>query len=350
MHNRKDDHVELAKKMFQDDKPSDFDQIRFVYNSLSEISLDEIDLSSKINGLTLDFPFFINAMTGGSSNTKLINEKLARVAKGANIAIASGSLSAAIKDETLIESFSIIREVNNDGLVFANIGAEKSLNDAKLAIQILSADILQIHLNVIQELAMPEGDRNFKGWSDNIKHIVENVDVPVIVKEVGFGMSKKTIKSLYDLGVKNVDVSGFGGTNFASIENFRRRNSEFKSLETFGQSTVISLLEAQDYIEKIDIIASGGVRNPLDIIKALALGAKAVGLSGVILNMVETEGVEKTITTLNHWKKEMAVIMTVLGKKSIKELSHTDIIITRDVKDWCLARNIDYQFYANRDL
>ncbi len=343
MHNRKDDHVELAKKMFQDDKPSDFDQIRFVYNSLSEISLDEIDLSSKINGLTLDFPFFINAMTGGSSNTKLINEKLARVAKGANIAIASGSLSAAIKDESLIESFSIIREVNNDGLVFANIGAEKSLNDAKLAIQILSADVLQIHLNVIQELAMPEGDRNFKGWSDNIKYIVENIDVPVIIKEVGFGMSRETIHQLKQLGVKIIDVSGKGGTNFIRIENRRRQESNMDYLNEWGQSTVESLLEAYEYKDSLDLVASGGLRHPLDFLKAFVLGAKAVGVSGLVLGSVVNDGVDETIELLERWKAELKLLMALVGAKSIAELRQVDFVLSTRLNNYCAGRKINIQ-------
>ena len=222
MNNRKDEHVELAKKMYEDNSKSDFDNLKFVYNSLSQISLADVDLKTMVANLEMDYPFFINAMTGGSEKTKLINEQLAYIAKETNIAMASGSLSAALKDEGGKDSFKVIRDINKEGLIFANIGAEYSKAKANKTIDILDADALQIHLNVIQELIMPEGDRDFSNWLNNIEEIIKEVSIPVIVKEVGFGMSRETIKQLVDVGVKSVDISGFGGTNFASIENSRR--------------------------------------------------------------------------------------------------------------------------------
>lgn len=350
MKNRKDEHLDLAHKFYKESKVSDFDNIRFVYNSLAEMSISEVNISTNVAGLHMESPFFINAMTGGSKNTKVVNEKLAKVAKETGIAMASGSLSAALKDETVKDSFTIIREINDKGLIFANIGAEYSVDKAKKAISILNADALQIHLNVIQEMIMPEGDRDFSNWLKNIEAIVKAVDVPVIVKEVGFGMSRETIQQLVDIGVESIDVSGLGGTNFASIENYRREKAEYTYLEGFGQSTVVSLLEAQSYMNKTNIIASGGVKNPLDIIKALALGAKAVGLSATILTMVLDEGVDETIEILNSWKHELKVIMTILGKKTIDQLQDTDVIITNDVKEWCIAREINYKQFSKRSI
>lgn len=348
MENRKDQHVELAHKFYQDKTISDFDSVKFVYNSLPQINLEDVDLSTEVGGIKMDYPFFINAMTGGSENTKIINEKLAYVAKKTGIAMASGSLSAAIKDSSVSDSFKIIREVNADGIIFANIGAEYSFQEANKAISILKADALQIHLNLIQELIMPEGDRDFTNWLKNIESIIKNVNVPVIIKEVGFGMSRETINKLYAAGARNIDISGAGGTNFASIENFRREASEFTYLKNFGNSTIVSLFEAQNFIDNVDIISSGGVKSPLDIVKSLALGAKAVGLSAFILNSVLEDGVDKTIAMLNSWKDEIKVIMTILGSKNITELKETDLIVTEKVKEWCEIRKIDYKSFANR--
>ncbi len=341
MTNRKDDHVKLAEMFFEEPRPSDFDNIRFVHHSFPEMAVDEVDISTSFAGFTLGQPFFINAMTGGSEKTKAINEKLAIVARETKLPIASGSLSAAIKDPSLIDTFKIIRKVNPYGLVFANLGAGHDVENAKKAIDILEADALQIHCNVVQEIIMPEGDRDFSNWLSNIEKIVKVVEVPVIVKEVGFGMSKKTIKELKDIGVKTIDISGSGGTNFAKIENYRRSRYKYDYLENFGQSTVISLLEAQDFIKDTDIIASGGIRNPLDIVKALALGAKAAGLAGAFLNMLLNDGVEKTIENINHWKEEIASIMTILGKRKVSELINADIVVFNEVREWCLARGID---------
>ena len=348
MKNRKDEHVELALKFYNKKNKSDFDNIKFVYNSLPEMSLDDVDISTTVSKIKMEYPFFINAMTGGSENTKSINEKLATLAKRTGIAMASGSLSAALKDDSVRDSFEIIRTINDDGIIFANIGAEYNVEKANRAVEILDADALQIHLNVIQELVMPEGDRDFSNWLINIERIIKGIDVPVIIKEVGFGMSRETIKKLYDIGATTIDISGTGGTNFAAIENYRRKKEEYKYLEEMGQSTVVSLLESQEFINDVDIISSGGVRNPLDIVKSLALGAKAVGLSSFFLNEVLNNGVDATVDLINRWKDEIKVIMTLLGCSNIKNLLNTDILVMDDVKDWCQVRDISYKRFANR--
>lgn len=344
LENRKDDHVKLAEKFHNSHKISDFDNIRFVHHAFPEIGLGDVDISTKFASFKLSQPFFINAMTGGSEKTRLINEKLSIVARETELPIASGSLSAAIKDPTVRDSFDIIRKTNPKGLVFANLGAEHSVENVKRAIDILKADAVQIHCNVVQEIIMPEGDKDFSNWLTNIEKIVKEIDIPVIVKEVGFGMSKESIKQLVDIGVKTIDVGGKGGTNFAKIENYRRENKSYYYLEDFGQSTAISLLEAESYIEQVDIIATGGIRNPLDISKSLALGAKAVGIAGTFLNMVLNQGVDKTIENINHWKIELASIMTLLGKRNVEELIDADLLIFNELKEWCQSRSLGKKY------
>lgn len=341
MANRKDEHVKLAEMFFEENRASDFDNVRFIHHSFPEMAIDEADISTSFATFNVKQPFFINAMTGGSDRTKSVNEKLAKVARETDLPMASGSLSAAIKDPSLIDSFKIIRKVNPNGLVFANLGPGHTVDNAKKAIDILEADALQIHLNAVQEIVMPEGDRDFSDWLRNIEKIVKSIHVPVIVKEVGFGMSSKTIKHLKDIGVKTIDISGSGGTNFAKIENYRRGSNRFHYLEDYGQSTVISLLEAQEFMKNTEIIASGGIRNPMDIVKSLALGAKAVGIAGLFLNMVLNDGVEKTIETINSWKLEIASIMTLLGKRKVSELVTADFVILGEVREWCIVRGID---------
>lgn len=347
--NKKDDHVYLAEKFHLQRGTSDFDCIRFVYNSFPEMGINEANIKTCFAGLNMENPFFINAMTGGSEKTKEVNKKLALVARETNLAMASGSLSVAIKDPTVLDSFQIIRETNPNGLIFANLGAEHSVEGAKRAIDILEAQALQIHVNVLQELIMPEGDRDFSNWLKSIEKIVKAISIPVIVKEVGFGMSKKTISQLKHIGVGTIDISGAGGTNFAKIENYRREKNKYDYLEDFGQSTVVSLLEAETFIDNTNIIASGGIRNPLDIVKSLSLGAKAVGVSGTILKMVLDLGVENTILELNNWKEDIRLIMTLLGKKKIEDLVHTDLVLVHDVREWCMSRGIEYEKFANRD-
>lgn len=279
---RKDEHVKYAK--LNKVGENDFDLINLEHNSLPNISMDQVNLKTNFLGFEIDYPFYINAMTGGSRKTKKINEKLALYAKEFNIPLILGSSSAFLKDETLLDTYLVARQINKDGIIVANVSANATLDDAKLAVKMINADALSIHINVIQELVMKEGDRDFTKWTSNIKDIVNNIKVPVIVKEVGFGMSKKTITTLENLGVKYIDVSGKGGTNFAFIERVRSK-SQNMIFENVGISTVKSLENAKD--SKSTIFASGGIRNALDIYKALMLGASAVGLSKYFLNLTK---------------------------------------------------------------
>lgn len=320
MENRKDQHVAFALQQQAFQKPSAFDDVILEHVSLPHLNVNDVDISTSFAGLKLSSPLYINAMTGGSEKTKAINEKLAEVAKRCHIPIASGSLSSALKDPSLSESFTVLRDKNPNGLIFANIGAEYDVEAAKRAVSLLQADALQIHLNVIQEIIMHEGDRDFSMWKKNIEDIVKTLDVPVIVKEVGFGMSAQTFEALKQLGVKTIDVSGKGGTNFAQIENDRYKDEHMSYMNDMGITTVQSLKYSKDYQDEIEILASGGIRNPLDVVKALAMGAKAVGISGLILKTVEQEGVDKTVALIKKWEAEIKLIMVALDVQNINDL------------------------------
>jgi isopentenyl-diphosphate delta-isomerase len=180
-------------------------------------------------------------------------------------------------------------------------------------------------VNAVQEVVMPEGDRDFSGWLSSIQKIKEHISVPLIVKEVGFGMSKKTIGQLLKIGVELIDVAGQGGTNFAVIEN-QRRTKAFSSFDDWGISTVQSLINAKNY-PQAQIVASGGIRTPLDVVKSLALGAKIVGLSGYFLHLVKDHTHEEAVEKLNQFIEEMKMIMLVLGKKNILALKEAELMI-----------------------
>lgn len=296
---RKNEHVEIA--MAQSDAPqSDFDRVRFVHHSIPNINVDEVDLTSRTTDFDMTYPIYINAMTGGSEWTKQINAKLAVVARETGLAMAVGSTHAALRNPKMAESFSIARQTNPEGIIFSNVGADVPVDKAVEAVSLLDAQALQIHVNAPQELVMPEGNREFSTWLDNVAAIVQRVDVPVIIKEVGFGMSKELYKDLIDVGVTYVDVSGKGGTNFVTIENERRSNKDMDYLANWGQSTVESLLESSAYQDSLNVFASGGVRTPLDVVKSLALGAKAVGMSRPFLNQVENGALRQRLSMLSH--------------------------------------------------
>ncbi|MFR3683487.1 MAG: type 2 isopentenyl-diphosphate Delta-isomerase [Enterococcus sp.] len=345
--NRKDEHVSLARAFHQKPKENDFDAVRMVHSSLVTTRPEEIDLSTEILGLQLSAPFYINAMTGGSEKTKKINHDLALIARETNLMMATGSVSAALKDPNVADSYSVVREVNPDGLILGNMGAGRTSEDAKKIVDLLQADGMQIHVNVPQELVMPEGDRDFHEWPQNIQQTIQQLDVPVIVKEVGFGMNRETIQQLQTLGVKAVDVSGRGGTSFSQIENARRKKRELSYLDDWGQSTVISLLEAQEF-DPLTILASGGIRDAYDIFKALCLGAKAVGISATILDHLISKGIDATIEMIEDWKAQLQRLYLMTNKKKTVDLIHNPVIIGGAPKEWCQARGIDYKKLAVR--
>ena len=348
---RKDDHVNHALDQFagrrkpaegQKGQPgrTDFDDVSFVHHSLRSIDVSSVDLSTRIGRLELHTPFFINAMTGGTEWTRSINEKLAEVARRTGLAMAVGSMSAAMKDESLLDTFTVVREINPDGIVFANLNPNYSSRDALYAIEKMKADAIQIHVNAPQEIVMGEGDRSFSHWSENIRSIAESSPVDVIVKEVGFGMSRETIAELISLGSGIIDVSGKGGTNFAKIESDRHEDRKMAYLNDWGLSTVQSLLEAHEYRDTADLIASGGIRHPLDFAKAYALGARAVGMSGPFLSAVMNEGVEATIQMVEEWKQELRLIMALAGSSTVLGLRNSDLVLSAELLHYCVQRDI----------
>ena len=345
--NRKDEHIKYAREQF-DPEVNSFTDLKIVHHSIGRVNFDDISTEVNILGHTFSQPFYINAMTGGSAGSLDINRKLAIVARETGIAMATGSASAALRDPDLADSFTVVRDENPNGFVLANLGAERSLDDAKRVIGLLEADALQIHLNVPEELIMPEGDREFKNYKDSLAALIQGVEIPVLIKEVGFGMSRETIGELVELGATHIDVSGTGGTNFINVENARRDKQEFDYLNDFGQTTLISLLEAQDYIDRTNIIASGGVKNPFDVIKAISLGAKAVGASAYFLDLVMSNEVDEAIAKIHAFKYELQTIMCFLNAETVADLRKLDIVITGATKEWADARGIDLKNLASR--
>lgn len=349
--NRKDQHVLLAQQQFQQESARDFEESRFVHQSLPQLKVEDVDTSTSIAGIETKMPFFINAMTGGTEKTGEINRNLGILGYLAKVPVASGSVSVAIKDPEVAKTFSVLRRENPKGIVLANLGAHHDVENAKRAVDLLEANALQIHVNAPQEIIMPEGDRDFSMWLSNIEKIVREVEVPVIVKEVGFGMSRETVRQLSSVGVQTVDVSGAGGTDFAKIEDARRSLDHYNYLHGWGQSTVISLVEAMSVAEneRPEILASGGIKNPLDIVKSLALGANAVGMSNRILQMVQHDAnLENALFAIRTLEEQTKMVMALLGARSVVDLRQKDIVLSPTVQNWCQARGIDWQQYANR--
>lgn len=327
MTNRKNDHIKYALK-YQSSYNS-FDDMELIHASLPKYDLAEIDLSTHFAGQDFAFPFYINAMTGGSEKGKAVNEKLARVAAATGIPMVTGSYSAALKDPN-DQSYQL-RQVAPDLLLATNIGLDKEISLGMRTVEEMQPIFLQVHVNVMQELLMPEGERAFRSWRQNLKDYVDQIPVPIILKEVGFGMDRKSIAFASDLGVKTFDISGRGGTSFAYIENQRGGNRSY--LDNWGQSTCQCLLNCQSIIEDVEILASGGLRHPLDMIKCLVLGARAVGLSRTVLELVESYHEDQVIDIINGWKEDLRLIMCALNCKTIDELKSVDYLLYGRLKE-----------------
>ena len=318
--NRKEEHLDLAKKFYQNEKPNSFDQMHLVRPALPETKVDLRTIQTTMFGKKIAAPFFINAMTGGSRRSYLINKELGRIAKKTNIALALGSASILTKEPDLLDSFLIARQQDPDGALIANVNAKTSAEQVEKIVMELCADALQIHLNVVQEIAMPEGDRDFY-WLDNLKELRQKVTVPIIIKEVGFGLDRDTIRSLKKEGFRFYDVAGSGGTNFAQIENARNTNN-VSYLNNIGLPTVVSSLMAAK--EQVEFTVSGGVRSPLDVFKGLCLGGKFVGISNVFLQALIKHDADYLQNLIEEWQYELACLLAIYGQNDLSGLTKID--------------------------
>jgi isopentenyl-diphosphate delta-isomerase len=344
---RKDDHVRLAaEQQHRHQGHNQFDDLSFVHHALAGIDRSDVSLATRFAGIQWRVPLYINAMTGGSPKTGAINRDLAVAARETGVPIATGSMSACFADESAADTFSVMRRENPDGFIMANINATFSVDKARRAIDLLQADALQIHLNAVQETVMPEGDRSFASWGPQIEKIAAGVDVPVIVKEVGFGLSRETVLALREMGVRAADVGGRGGTNFARVENDRRDLADYSFLDDWGQSTPACLLDAQG--AGIPVLASGGVRHPLDVARGLALGAVAAGASGRFLGILLDHGVAGLISHISAWLDQVEALMTALGARTPADLTRCDVLIHGGLRSFCADRGIDTRRLATR--
>jgi isopentenyl-diphosphate delta-isomerase len=346
---RKDDHVRLAMEQNRAHSGhNQFDEVSFVHHALAGIDRPDVSLATSFGGIQWQAPLYINAMTGGSTKTGVINRDLATAARESGVAIASGSMNAYFKDPSCAETFRVLRTHNPDGFVMANINATTSVDNARRAVDLLRADALQIHINTAQETPMPEGDRSFSSWVGQIGKITAGVDVPVIVKEVGNGLSRQTLPVLQNLGVRVADLAGRGGTDFARIENGRRDVADYAFLHGWGQSTAACLLDTQD--AGLPVLASGGVRHPLDVARSLALGARAVGVSGGFLRTLMDDGVPALVAQITTWLDQLAALQTMVGARTPADLTRCDVLIHGSLRDFCADRGIDTGRLAQRSV
>ncbi|MGM0897445.1 MAG: type 2 isopentenyl-diphosphate Delta-isomerase [Bacillota bacterium] len=338
------DHINYALSTGQG-RATWLDCVRFVHQALPGIGVADVSLEPKTGDLKLKSPVFINAMTGGGgSETLKLNALLARAAKETGIAMAVGSQMAALKDKNERESYKIVRKENPEGIIFGNLGSEATVGQAIEAVEMLEADALQIHLNVVQELTMPEGDREFHGALERIAHIAESLEVPVIVKETGFGISGETATALGDTRVAAIDASGFGGTNFATIENERRKR-KLAYFEDWGIPTAAAIVECRKGFSGT-VLASGGLQDAGDLIRAFRLGADAAGIAGSFLQRAVSQGEAGLIEEITGLHEDLRMLMTALGARTIEDIRSTPAVISGELLSHLHQRGYDTEQFA----
>ncbi|MDJ0731250.1 MAG: type 2 isopentenyl-diphosphate Delta-isomerase [Crocosphaera sp.] len=292
--NRKADHINivLEKDVASKGITTGFEHFLLEHDALPDVDLDEVDLSLQLWGKTLQAPLLISSMTGGTDSAHTINLNLAEAAQALGIAMGVGSQRAAIEQPNLGKTYQI-RQVAPDILLFANLGVVQlnygyGIDEAKKAVDMIEADALILHLNPLQEAVQAEGDRNWKGLYDKIATVATQLEVPIIAKEVGNGISGKVARRLADCGVSAIDIAGAGGTSWSEVEAYRqhdpRRRQIAHCFAAWGIPTAMCLMQVRKAVPELPVFASGGIRSGIDAAKAIALGATLVGSAAPLLD------------------------------------------------------------------
>lgn len=345
---RKTDHLNHALETVPGPLSAGWEDIIPIHQALTKYNLDQIDTSVDLFGKRMALPLIINAITGGADGLDKINQSLAVAARELNIGMAVGSQTAAVHKKELRYTYSVVRKTNPQGLIMANVSGLAGVDAALEAVEMIEADALQLHLNSVQELIMAEGDRDFRKMEENIARIASVSPVPVLVKEVGFGISRETALRLYNLGVKGIDTGGAGGTNFASIELARNPGSGLDYLRYWGIPAAISLLEVLNLKIPFNLVASGGITNTWEMFKALILGADAAGMAGSLLFTLVQEGEKAIIDRITRMQVELKNLMLLTGESGTRGLKRIPLTITGFTREWCEQRGIDTKRYSSR--
>ncbi len=326
---RKREHLEISLSPRAQTGRTGFDDYRFIHNALPEIDFDEIDTSVEFLGKRLAFPFFISSMTGGMTEGERLNRNLIGAAEKYGIAMGVGSQRGAVEKPERSHLFAQKSE-NSRAVLMANVGAVQlnygfTVEKYQRAVDMIQADALILHLNPIQEAVQAEGDHNFKNILAQIAELVHKITVPVIVKEVGFGISEEVCQRLVDAGVRYIDIAGWGGTSWSVVEG-QREGGWVEIGDLFGEwgiPTAESIVMCKRVVdrtpEKVTLLASGGVRTGVDVAKAIALGADMVGLAAPFgqAALESQSAVEQLIERL---ARELKIAMFGVGARTIAEL------------------------------
>ncbi|NUQ84134.1 MAG: type 2 isopentenyl-diphosphate Delta-isomerase [Anaerolineales bacterium] len=327
---RKADHIKInLEQDVRSALTTGLENYRFVHEALPELDLNRLDTTLSLFGKRLSAPILISSMTGGTAEAETLNLRLAEAAQEMNVAMGVGSQRAAIEDPEQARTFQV-RRLAPDILLFANLGAVQlnygyTLDHCRRAVDMIQADALILHLNPLQEAVQDGGDTNFAGLTRKIEEVCKGIEIPVIVKEVGWGISEKTAKLLADCGVGAIDVAGAGGTSWSQVEMHRAPDDFTRQLAAtfvgWGIPTAESILNVKKTAPEMTIFASGGLKDGLDIAKCIALGATLGGMAGPFLKAAAVS-TEKAVEMMKLTKRQIEVTMFACGAERIGELEN----------------------------
>lgn len=326
---RKLEHIELSLDRRMQLESRFFDRYAFVHEALPELDMDAIDLTVPFLGKELQAPLLVSCMTGGTGSATSINRHLAEGAERAGIALGVGSQRKAIEDPSTAASF-VVRDHAPTVPLLGNLGAVQlnygfGLEHCRQAVDMIGADALALHLNPLQEALQPEGQCNFSDLLPRIAQVVEGLGVPVIAKEIGCGLSAATARRLVDAGIRILDTAGLGGTSWARIEAARADDTAIGELFAgWGVPTPESIAQLSA-MEGVTVIGSGGIRNGVDVAKAIAMGADVVGLAQPFLAPA-VESAEAVYAKIQRTIRELRIAMFCAGARTLEELRRVELV------------------------
>lgn len=326
---RKAEHLELARDRAMQVERRYFHRYRFEHVALPEISYDEIDLSTEFLGKRLRAPLLISCMTGGTGEAARINRNLAAGAERAGIALGLGSQRKAIEDPSQVPTFQVREQAPTIPLL-ANLGAVQlnygyGVEECRRAVEMIEADALVFHLNVLQEAIQPEGDTDFQGLIPKMGAVARELDVPVIAKEIGCGISADVARKLAREGVRIVDAAGVGGTSWARIEASRAEDVPLGEVFSDWGIPTPEAIRQLSAVDGITVIGSGGLRSGLDVAKALSLGAVLGGMAQPFLDPA-TESADRVVEKAERIQRELKIAMLCVGAAVPSELREATLL------------------------
>ncbi|RME06630.1 MAG: type 2 isopentenyl-diphosphate Delta-isomerase [Anaerolineae bacterium] len=331
---RKDDHIRInLDEDVRSGLTTGLERYRFVHQALPEINLEDVDTRLELFGRLLRAPVLISSMTGGTPRAERLNRILAQAAQEMGVAMGLGSQRAALEHPETEQTFQV-RDLAPDILLFANLGAIQlnygyDVSHCQRAVEMVEADALILHLNPLQEAVQPEGDTRFAGLLKKIEAVCAALPVPVVVKEVGWGISEQVARQLAEAGVAAIDVAGAGGTSWTQVEMYRAQTESQARLAAafleWGIPTAEAILQARRGAPDLPVFASGGLRTGLDIAKCLALGAVLGGMAGPLLKAAD-RSLEAAIERLSEIRRELQVTMFAVGAADLDALRRAPLV------------------------